>query len=306
MRVTLVHNPDAGSGSPTRSELTAWLSDAGYQVRYQSTRSEDFPGSLVDPGDFVFVAGGDGTVADVVRAVAGRGVPVAILPLGTANNIANSLGIRGPPADIISRLHRDPPRTLDVGSARASWGRERFVESAGVGLFARVLLDAEQEEDIAGHDAGSRDLVNGRGDRMRKVLSRARPVRRRVLADGIDLSDEYLFVAAFNIPFIGPRLALVPDADPGDGRLDLLLVREADRDHLAGYLERVSDGVDARLAIDARKCEEIVIGWDGRAGHLDDSVWPSHDQSRPAMTGLNADVVLTLDTNAVPILGASA
>ena len=179
------------------------------------------------------------------------------------------------------------------------------MESAGVGLFARVLLDAEHEEDIVGHDAGRRDLVKGRGDRMTKVLSLTRPVRRRVLADGIDLSDEYLFVAAFNIPFIGPRLSLAPDADPGDGRLDLLLLREADRDHLAGYLERVSHGVDARLAIATRKCEEIVIGWDSSSGHLDDGVWPSHDQIGSARTALNPDVVLTLDARGVTILGAS-
>jgi diacylglycerol kinase family enzyme len=303
MRVILVHNPDAGSGSPTRAELLAWLSDAGYQAEYQSTKSDEFPESLDDASELLVVAGGDGTVADVMRAVAGRDVPVAILPLGTANNVANALGIRGSPADIIGRLQNGTSRPLDVGTAQARWGLQRFVESAGLGLFAKVLRDAKREEIITGHDTGRHDLENGRGDRMQKALSGAQPVKRRVLADGVDLSGDYLFVGAFNIPFIGSRLSLAPDADPGDGRLDLLLVREAERDQLAEYLERVSNGLDARLPIATRKCEEIVVGWESRSGHLDDSGWPAGNQS--GATGVRTDVVLSIDQKSVPILGAS-
>lgn len=304
MRVTLIHNPDAGSGSPTRADLTSWLAEAGYDVWYRSTATEHLPEPLAEPADLVILAGGDGTVSDLLPQIAGRGVPVAILPLGTANNTALSLGITGTPREIIGRLRDGAPRVLDIASARGPWGTQRFVESGGVGLFAHVLLDAAEEKEDGTAQEGGLDAGNRRGDRMRRVLSRACTVPRRVVADGVDLSGEYLFVGAFNIACIGPRLALAPDADPGDGRLDLLLVPEQDRAALAAYLERVSNGdPGARHGIPTRTCEEVILAWDLTAGHLDDSLWPPPKLA----TGSGVDrgeVVLTVEA-AVQVLGAS-
>jgi diacylglycerol kinase family enzyme len=53
---------------------------------------------LVDPP-----AGGDGTAANAARTVAGRAIPLAVLPLGTANNIARSLGYVGSIEELIRR-----------------------------------------------------------------------------------------------------------------------------------------------------------------------------------------------------------
>src|SRR5512134_1926658 len=101
MRALLVHNPSAGSGRPTGEELLAALDRAGFSATYCSTKNGDLEEALAQPADIVIVAGGDGTVAKIARTLNDRKTLVAILPFGTANNIARCLGISGDPDALI-------------------------------------------------------------------------------------------------------------------------------------------------------------------------------------------------------------
>src|SRR5215217_7669308 len=101
MRATLIHNPQAGDESHERDHLVTLIRGAGYEVVYRSSK-EDFGTALKDPGDLVVVAGGDGTVRKVAMHTIDCGVPIALLPMGTANNISKSLGISGTPEELIS------------------------------------------------------------------------------------------------------------------------------------------------------------------------------------------------------------
>ena len=104
MRITLIHNPRAGNHDDEgAAELRKLLKDAGHKLRYQSAKDEDWKRSLKKPADLVVVAGGDGTVGKVTRRMVGRGVPLAVLPSGTANNIARTLGLIGRPFEELVR-----------------------------------------------------------------------------------------------------------------------------------------------------------------------------------------------------------
>lgn len=70
--------------------------------------------SVLESTDVIVAAGGDGTVSTAARAVAGRDIPVAILPLGTANNIARSLGIEGSIPHPRARLARAARKYRDA------------------------------------------------------------------------------------------------------------------------------------------------------------------------------------------------
>jgi diacylglycerol kinase (ATP) len=278
MRITLLHNPSAGSGSPTRAELESWLTELGHEVRYASADDGDPAAVLSRPADLAVAAGGDGTAAIVMRELAGRDIPVAILPLGTANNIARSLGVCGSPRELIRQLPSARSRVVDVPSVSGPWGTARFIESAGLGLFAPVLRDAQIEEHAGGVDTGQLDLRSGRGDRMRRVLARYQAARRTLEVDGVAVSEDCLLVAAFNTPCIGPRLRLAPDADPGDGLLDLLLITERERKALADYLAAIDDDPSPRFPVPTLKCRQVIIQWDARSGHVDDQPWPGSSQ----------------------------
>src|SRR5687767_10564763 len=115
MRVTVIHNPGAGDGETSAKELLAALREHGYQPQYHSSKGGDLGTALADPGELVVVAGGDGTVGDVAKRLAGRAIPVAVLPAGTANNIATTLGSEGPLRDQVARWAAARRRPFDVG-----------------------------------------------------------------------------------------------------------------------------------------------------------------------------------------------
>ena len=291
MRVTLVHNPEAGSGDHLGAELLARLRDEGHEPVYTTTEAAALSRALADAPDVVLAAGGDGTVGAVARLMAARmpHPPLAILPVGTANNLARSLGVHGTVDDVVRGLDSNMRRRLDVATARAPWGTVRFVESAGVGLFGAMLRDAERDPNLESSVGSPRP--SGRGARLVRMLDRSRARHWRIEADGEDVSGTYLLAAAMNTRFVGPTLGLAPDADPGDGQLDLLLVREEDRDALRSYLVTVASENEPRIALPTTRVNRARIEWNATSGHVDDHLWPEPSpQSRPIQVGSLTEV----------------
>ena len=274
MRLTLIHNAEAGDAQPSPDELIALGRDSGYRVRYQDAHAKDFARVLDEPADVVLVAGGDGTVAKVAKDLVGRDVPLAVLPLGTANNIALTFGIRGSAREIMQGLSTSTATPMDVARATAPWGSARFVEAAGTGFFAGVLRDVRDKEARTSVEHPTTPVEEAARNIL-QALDAYRPVQRHVLADAEDLSGRYLLVEAMNIRSLGPRIVLAPDAHPGDGYLDLVLVRETDRRAFAEYLAGIADGVDRVSPFETRRVRRVSFVWDSAHGHLDDEPWPA-------------------------------
>ena len=293
MRVTLVHNPEAGTGDHVGGEILAHLREAGHEPIYVSTEAADLTRGLDSSPDLVLAAGGDGTVGAVARLMAAKtaNVPLSILPIGTANNIARALGVTGQVDDIVRGLGSGTERMLDIATARAAWGSVRFVESAGIGIFAAMLRDAEREE-TTGPPADDERKPKHRGSRMQRMLDRARPRHWRIEADGEDLSASYLLAAALNISYVGPGLALAPAADAGDGQLDLLLVTEAERQALGDYLAGFGRGEEPTITIPTRRVRRARVEWSAAHGYVDDHLWPDagSSASRSAPAGAMTDI----------------
>jgi diacylglycerol kinase (ATP) len=91
--------------------------------------------AAADGMDVVAVCGGDGTIAEVAAALAGTGVPLAVLPGGTSNVLAIELGIPLSPEGARHLLLEGRPRTIRPGLAN---GRP-FLLMAGFGLDARIM-----------------------------------------------------------------------------------------------------------------------------------------------------------------------
>ena len=301
MRVALVHNPEAGSGDHVGADLLARLRAAGHDASYASTEAASLSRALDSSPDVVLAAGGDGTVGAVARLMVARtpNVPLAILPIGTANNLARSLGVHGSVDEVVSGLHSQTRRSLDVATARAAWGTVRFVESAGVGLFAAMLRDAEREQRQDDGSSGS-PKKRARGARLRRVMDRARARHWRIDADGKDMSGLYLFAATLNIAYVGPGLGLAPSADAGDGRLDLLLVREEDRQALGEYLDALGHDEEATLTIPTRRVNRVTLEWSAVHGHVDDHLWP--EPGAPADPGSTGGMTEIDIGSSVPVV----
>jgi diacylglycerol kinase family enzyme len=140
MKVTLIHNPDAGSTDEScADDLANSIRAAGHSVTCRSCRSAGWENALLEPSDLVAVAGGDGIVGTVAKRMIGKSVPITVLPMGTANNIASTLGLTGIPNDDLIRGWGSARRIqLDLGTARGPWGKRYFIEGLGLGLFTDV------------------------------------------------------------------------------------------------------------------------------------------------------------------------
>jgi len=93
MRATVIHNPAAGDGNLPTDELLACVRAAGLVPTCVDSKDPDLAAALNRPADLVVVAGGDGTALRAVAQLAHPEVPLLIVPLGTANNIASTFNV---------------------------------------------------------------------------------------------------------------------------------------------------------------------------------------------------------------------
>lgn len=296
MRVTLIHNPSAGrQGAGQAAALRRCLQACGYDVRYQSAKEGGWKTALRKPADLVVVAGGDGTVARVARRMVGRGIPLAVLPSGTANNIARSLGlIERPFEELVPRLGNARRVRLDVGTAAGPWGERHFVEGVGAGLFAD-LLGSPASETLKTRKAPVESGLR----RLREVAACCEPLEVAAAVDGRDISGPYLLIEALNLPYVGPNLHLGDGSRPGDGQLDIVLVSDAERERLLRYLEDWQDNRERLAVLPTLRGRSLKIEWTGFALHIDDKLKPKPGARPTKMAGL---VEVRLDGEAVEFL----
>jgi diacylglycerol kinase (ATP) len=144
VNVWILCNEAAGVGHEA-DELSTQIEEAGHtilRVAKQYDESTPLPNRRVD---LVVAAGGDGTVATAAGIAFRTSAPLAILPLGTANNIASSLGIKGPASTLVASWETARRVPFDLGRAQAASKEWLVVEGVGGGLVPAGIARAEAE-----------------------------------------------------------------------------------------------------------------------------------------------------------------
>lgn len=230
--VTVVFNPTCGS---TAADVRAALAAVGMaELDWLETTVDDagagITGRAVAEGaELVVAAGGDGTVMAAVTAVAGTGVPLAVLPVGTGNLLARNFDIPlelGAAARVAAGGAR---RRVDVGAI----GEERFAVIAGMGFDAAMLRDAPPAmKSRLGWPAyvisGLRNVRRGPMTRFELRFDDAPPVRRR--GRGVLIG---------NVGRLQGGLPVLPDARGDDGLLDVAVLAPRRLREWAGLASRV-------------------------------------------------------------------
>jgi diacylglycerol kinase (ATP) len=282
MRVLLIHNPKAGDRKYSKKQLMALLKKFGHQPLYQSTKKRGWKKALKRPVDLVIAAGGDGTVQKTAWKIMDSGIPLAILPLGTANNLARSLGFTAPVDEILESLHCGKSRPFDVGVARSSLGSEYFLEAAGGGLFAEYFQVAERTEEKG--DSPEEELM-GRLSLLRE-LAVDYPARQwKMSINGKDVSGHYILWGAMNIRSAGPALHLAPKAATDDRRLDFVAVREDERQVFIKHVDAHLAGRKEHAPLTPRRFRELKITSLSGAMHLDGKQWPGKKKNNSKRRG---------------------
>jgi diacylglycerol kinase family enzyme len=302
VRVTLIHNPGAGStGEKDALKLAKLLSRAGHEVRYRSSKERGWKRALRKPADLIVVAAGDGTVGRVIRRMVGRDVPVTLLPSGTANNIARTLGLLERPfEDLVHGWETARHVKLDIGVAKGPWGERYFIEGVGAGLFANLLAQPKKKAAKVGRPE---DVVDRALRRLHDMTVHCESVDVSASLDGEDISGRYLLFETINLRYVGPNMFLAPEGKTGDGLLDVVLVTEDERARLLEYLNKWQDNPERRAVLPTRRGRRLKIEWPGYELHIDDKLYPREDDEHDEMAGI---VEAWIEPGAVELLVPAA
>jgi diacylglycerol kinase family enzyme len=274
----VLHNPGAGEGETSDKDIIAAVEAEGYKCGYLSTKKKGWEKKDWDQFeskdvDFIVVAGGDGTVRRLAhelldRKLIERKLPIALLPLGTANNIARTLGIVGEAEDIIKSWKQHKIKKYDVGRIGGLKKHKFFIESYGYGVFPRLMKEMRKLDkstfDTPEHKIRTALHV------LHDVIINYKPKLCKLKIDGEDFTGRFLLVEIMNTSSIGPNLHLAPFADPGDEFFDIVLITESQRKSFADYVKGKLEGKEEAPFFTARKARKLDIYWEGTALHVDD------------------------------------
>ena len=169
--------------------------------------------ALSEGAQLVVVCGGDGTVSACAAVLAGSGVPMAVVPIGTGNLVARNLGIPQDPASAVQIAVNGVDRAVDVGRLAGAV----MVGMAGVGLDAAMVHDAPHWlKRRVGWPAYVVSLVRHLADRGFTAT---------VEVDGERTQYRHVrSVVVGNVGGLHGGLSLFPDAQPDDGVLEVAVL----------------------------------------------------------------------------------
>jgi diacylglycerol kinase family enzyme len=249
VRIVLLADGASGSGSgPTPGDLAALIRAEGAEVEVMSPR--EAAGVPAARPDRVVVASGDGGVGPAADAAGAAGVPLAVVPAGTANDFARRMRL---PEDVVAAcrlaVHGRALRRMDLGRA----GDRPFVNVASAGLPVRATRAAAPLKRVLGPAAYA---VGGVGAGLL-----ARPLPTTVSVDGRPLfaGRAWQVMVACAGGFGGG--ARIEGADPGDGLLDVVIIPAGSRRRLAGDARALRRGrIAGRPGVTRARGREVVVG----------------------------------------------
>jgi len=235
LRAMLIFNPGAGAAaeSPVQlmaviRELQAWnfvpeifliVPDCDLPAMLQK--------ALKDSIRMFVVCGGDGTISSVARILAGTRATMGIVPIGTQNNTALSLGI---PSDIpaaIAILRTGKRIKVDVGLAACGKINTPFLEVCSVGLVSELFPSVD-------------DIQHGNLSRVGDFLATlvgSPPAEINLLLDNDqEIHNLGYIVLVSNMPFIGFHYQVGSPSSFNDGLLDVLFFADLSKLDLLSYV----------------------------------------------------------------------
>jgi diacylglycerol kinase (ATP) len=251
LRAKLIYNPAAGPAGQAGAQLTEILAELQrcdilpevHLVTPESHLEEVAANALRRGIRLVIVAGGDGTIDKAMGGLLGTHGTLGIIPTGTRNNVALSLGIRqGNIPAAVALLRTGRRRRIDVGRAHCNGTAHWFLEAGAVGLVSALYPAAD--------DLQHGDLARV-GDLVTTFLS-ATPGEIRLCLNGKEeiVVDEGHMVVLANMPYVGAHFHPSSRIACDDGLLDVLVYGHLSKLDLLTYAVQLSSGAadDPRVA----------------------------------------------------------
>ncbi len=257
----LIANPGAGKPeeSPKQLELaTRLLQGHGISVDVALAKPKEEATPLArqavkDGFDLVIGMGGDGTLEAVMRGMVGRKTPMGMIPTGTQNNIAKSLGIPLEMEEACALIATQHIRKLDVGRVKVKNGKRLFFfELTAIGLVAALYPKANKLQE--GNLSKLKDVA------LTLLHQEPDPAVFLTLDDESKVKVKTMLVVVSNAPMFGANFLVAPDATVTDGLLDISVYPEFSKAELLAYYAQIrNEGFAADEKVQRFRASKIEI-----------------------------------------------
>ncbi|MEY3148896.1 MAG: hypothetical protein RL029_170 [Actinomycetota bacterium] len=216
----LFSNPSSGSGKGTnlKSQVIEILNEKKIAYRdYSATNPVTARENLIAIRDKdlngLIVIGGDGTINLAVQSLARTNLPLAVIPAGTGNDFARTLGINiEDPISNLELYFNSPASSIDLGVV----GGRYFVQILSTGF-----------DSLVNERANALPLVKGRMKYNISILLellKFKPKNYRFRVDDVSFESKAMLIAVANGTSYGGGMLISPKSDPQDGILDVMIV----------------------------------------------------------------------------------
>ena len=276
----LIANPGAGKPeeSPKQLELaTRLLKGHGMNVDVALAKPKEEATPLAKQAvkegyDLVVGMGGDGTLEAILRGMVGRKTPMGMIPTGTQNNIAKSLGIPLDMEEACSLIATQHVRKLDVGRVKVKNGKKLFFfELTAIGLVAALYPEANKLQD--GNLSKLKDVA------LTLLNQQPDPAVYLTLDDESKIKVKTMLVVVSNAPMFGANFLVAPDATVTDGLLDISVYPEFSKTELLAYYAQIrNEGFAANEKVQRFRASKIEIKTDPKMEVMADGVMLGSDK----------------------------
>lgn len=223
-RARVICNPSSGGGSCEPDTVREAL--GGLEIEWIDTEGAGDAQEAAEEWErgLLIVVGGDGTVNEVVNGLGRAGFPedvtLAILPMGTGNDLAATLAIPDVIEEAEEVIRQNRVRVLDVARVRSEGAGERFFINVATGGYGAETSGLADEE------------LKGRWGKLAYLRASLETARKfdvrevRVTLDGEERTLRAVNVAVGNCRYTGGGWLAAPRANPEDGLLDLVVIED--------------------------------------------------------------------------------
>ncbi|ACB79835.1 diacylglycerol kinase catalytic region [Methylorubrum populi BJ001] len=250
-RALLLVNGKARSGSAPLDAIRTILRDGGLEL-IEPENSKDCTeviGRHAGSVDLVVLGGGDGTMNAAASALVETGLPFGILPLGTANDLARSLGLPLEPEAAARLIPTAPEKAIDLGWVNGHY----YFNVASVGFSADLASELTAEAKKSWGTVGYAIAAI-------RLLRRARPFTVTIEHDGKVEKVTTIQASVGNGRHYGGGMTVQEDATVDDGRLDFYSLEVAHWWRLIALLPALRRGTHGKAAdVRAFETTELVL-----------------------------------------------
>ena len=263
-RFLFIFNPAANKGRAAKK--AEWLKslifereDSALVTTTHAGHAEDIARSSIPEKNCLISCGGDGTLHEIVNAVAGTGTTVGILPIGSANDFIKTLNPHYRQKHGITHLFNAPSKRVDLGSVVFGQNEQRyFINSLGLGFTGRVAKSVKGSPWLKGELCYLYALFS--------VLAGYTSLKMQIkitLEDSIQEIHEPVFAfSVSNGKIEGGKFMISPHAELSDGLLDVCILKAVTKIEFFSYVLKYLKGTqinDPKVLYCKAKAVEIAL-----------------------------------------------